>query len=69
MEAGGRDKIMLRGITTTLPYPSQDKAERIRERKILILNYQANAGMLRKLVRKGKSETLSCVNKRISPSH
>jgi len=42
MEVGGRDKIMQIGITTTLPYPSQDKAKRVRRRKMLILNHQNN---------------------------
>jgi hypothetical protein len=41
MEAGGRDKVMQGGITTTLPYPSQDKDERIRQRYILVLSYKA----------------------------
>jgi len=40
MEVGGRDKVMQGGITTTLPYPSQEKAERIRQRKILNHNYK-----------------------------
>jgi hypothetical protein len=43
MQVGEREKIMPRGITTTLPYPSQDKTEIIRKRMILILNYQDNA--------------------------
>jgi hypothetical protein len=41
MEARGRDKVMQGGITTTLPYPSQDKAKRIKQRKNLILNYKS----------------------------
>jgi hypothetical protein len=45
MEVGVREKIMQIGITTTLPHPCQDKAEIIRQRKILILNYQINIGI------------------------
>jgi hypothetical protein len=41
MEVGGKDKVMQGGITTTLPYPSQDKYKRIRKRNILTLNYKS----------------------------
>jgi len=43
MEVGERDKIMQGGITTTMPYPFQDKGKRIIRCQILILNHQANA--------------------------
>jgi hypothetical protein len=42
MEVGGRVKIKQGGITTTLPYPSQGKAKRIRCIQTFIFNHQDN---------------------------
>jgi hypothetical protein len=47
MEIGGRDTIMQGGIRAIFPYPSQEKAKKIKRRHILILNYKDIIGRLR----------------------